>query len=294
LRLSDDRPTAWNDMQDKFSYCEQLVREADKDRFLASLFAPADRRSALLALYAFNVEVARVRELVHEALAGEVRLQWWRDALKVQAHGEVRANPVADALLDTITRFKLPIALLDRLIEARTFDLYDDPMRSVPDLDVYARDTSSAVIELAVAILCGSEQDLGETAVHAGIAYAIAGLLRAFPIHAARGQLYIPADLLERHAVRREDIFAGKASEGLQAALAEMRQHVRQHLAELDEWRSLVPPEASPAFLPVALVPTMLALMERPHYDPFKVVELPQWRRQWTMWRAARRDFPAA
>src|SRR5580704_2424618 len=255
-------------MQDKFSYCEQLVREADKDRFLASLFAPADRRSALLALYAFNVEVARVRELVHEALAGEVRLQWWRDALKVQAHGEVRANPVADALLDTITRFKLPIALLDRLIEARTFDLYDDPMRSVPDLDV--------------------------TAVHAGIAYAIAGLLRAFPIHAARGQLYIPADLLERHAVRREDIFAGKASEGLQAALAEMRQHVRQHLAELDEWRSLVPPEASPAFLPVALVPTMLALMERPHYDPFKVVELPQWRRQWTMWRAARRDFSAA
>jgi 15-cis-phytoene synthase len=281
-------------MQDKFLYCDQLVRGADRDRFLASLFAPADRRSALFALYAFNVEVARVREFVHEAVAGEVRLQWWRDALEGQGHGEVRANPVADALLDTIARFKLPIAPMIRLIEARTFDLYDDPMPVLPDLDVYARDTSSALIELAAAILCGHELDLGETAIHAGVAYAIAGLLRAFPVHAARGQLYLPRDLLQRHGVSNEDIFAGKATEELRAALAEMRQHARQHLAELDEWRSLVPPEASPAFLPVALVPALLARMERPHYDPFTLVDLPQWRRQWTLWRAARRDFPAA
>jgi phytoene synthase len=69
---------------------------------------------------------------------------------------------------------------------------------------------------------------------------------------------------------------------------------VRQHLAELDEWRSLVPAEATPAFLPVALVPALLAGMERPSYDPFKFVELPQWRRQWILWRAARRDYPGA
>jgi 15-cis-phytoene synthase len=279
-------------LPDQFSYCENVVREADKDRFLAALFAPADRRSALFALYAFNVEIGRVRELVHEALAGEVRLQWWRDALEAKADGEVRANPVADALLDTIARYKLPIEPLQRLIEARTFDLYDDPMPSLAALDIYARDTSSAVIELATIILCG-EQDLGETAMHAGIAYALAGLLWAFPIHAARGQLYLPADILERHAVRSEDIVAGKNTEGLRAALTELRQQVRMRLAELDEWRSLVPAEASPAFLPVAIVPALLARMERPHYDPFKLVELSQWRRQWTLWRAARRDFPA-
>jgi phytoene synthase len=116
-------------MQDKFSYCEQLVREADKDRFLAGLFAPADRRDPLFALYAFNVEVARVRELVHEPLAGEVRLQWWRDALKEQAHGEVRANPVADALLDTIAQFKLPSRSIPHRSERSTLRR---PMRSFP------------------------------------------------------------------------------------------------------------------------------------------------------------------
>jgi phytoene synthase len=281
-------------MQDSFSYCEQLVREADKDRFLASLFAPADRRSPLFALYAFNVEIARVRELVHEPLAGEVRLQWWRDGLEGRTQGEMRANPVADALLDTVARFELPRERLAELIEARTFDLYDDPMASLSDLEGYARSTSSVVIELASAILCGNVLELGETATHAGIAYAIAGLLRAFPIHAARGQLYLPSDLLERHGIVRQDIHARQATSGLLAALSELRQQVRHHLAELDEWRSLVPPEASPAFLPVALVPAILASMERPSYDPFKLVEISQWRRQWTLWRAARRDFPSA
>jgi len=281
-------------MQDSFSYCEQLVHAADKDRFLASLFAPADRRSPLFALYAFNVEIARVRELVHEPLAGEVRLQWWRDGLEGRTQGEMRANPVADALLNTLDRFKLPTERLLGLIEARTFDLYDDPMASLTDLEAYARSTSSVVIELASAILCGNELELGETATHAGIAYAIAGLLRAFPVHAARGQLYLPRDLLEQHGIVRQDIDARQATAGLLAALSEMRQQARRHLAELDEWRSLVPPEASPAFLPVALVPAILASMERPSYDPFKLVELSQWRRQWTLWRAARRDFPSA
>jgi 15-cis-phytoene synthase len=281
-------------MQDSFSYCQQLVREADKDRFLASLFAPADRRSHLFALYAFNVEIARVRELVHEPLAGEVRLQWWRDGLEGRTQGEMRANPVADALLDTVARFELPRERLVELVGARTFDLYDDPMTSLSDLEDYARSTSSVVIELASAILCGNELELGETATHAGIAYAIAGLLRAFPIHAARGQLYLPSDLLERHGIVRQDVHARQATAGLLAALSELRQQARHHLAELDEWRSLVPPEASPAFLPVALVPAILASMERPSYDPFKLVELSQWRRQWTLWRAARRDFPGA
>jgi 15-cis-phytoene synthase len=281
-------------MQDSYSYCEQLVRAADKDRFLATLFAPADRRSHLFALYAFNVEIARVRELVHEPLAGEVRLQWWRDGLEGRSQGEMRANPVSDALLDTIARFKLSTERLVALIEARTFDLYDDPMASLSELEGYTRSTSSAVIELASAILCGSELELGETATHAGIAYAIAGLLRAFPVHAARGQLYLPRDLLERHGIVRQDIYARPATPGLLATLSELRQQARHHLAELDEWRALVPPEVSPAFLPVALVPAILASMERPSYDPFKLVELSQWRRQWTLWRAARRDFPSA
>jgi phytoene synthase len=78
-------------MQDAFAHCEALLRAADKDRFLTTLFAPAEHRNALIALYAFNVEIARVREVVREALAGEIRLQWWSDIFG----GERRAGSIS-------------------------------------------------------------------------------------------------------------------------------------------------------------------------------------------------------
>ncbi|MFL5135068.1 MAG: phytoene/squalene synthase family protein, partial [Microvirga sp.] len=165
-----------------FAHCEALVREADPDRYWASLFAPADKRPHLHALYAFNFEVARVREAVREALVGEIRLQWWRDALQGEARGDVRANPVAAALDDTIVQFRLPRQSFVDLIDARIFDLYDDPMPNLNDLEGYCGETSSSLIQLSSLILAnGSNPGTADAAGHAGVAYAITGLLRAFP-----------------------------------------------------------------------------------------------------------------
>src|SRR4051794_24016021 len=125
-------------MQDAFAHCERLVRAADKDRFLATLFAPAEHRDALFALYAFNVEVARVRDIAREPLPGEIRLQWWLDVLRGERGGEAGANPIAAALLQTIERHGLSVAALGDLVEARLFDLYDDPMATLVDLEAYA------------------------------------------------------------------------------------------------------------------------------------------------------------
>ena len=133
---------------------KQLVRAGDKDRFLATLFAPQKYRRALYALYAFNLEVARMRELAREPMPGEIRLQWWRDVLAGAGRGEVAANPVAAALRDAVVRYRLPPRTLTELIDARSFDLYDEPMASLSDLERYAAQTSSALIELAARILC--------------------------------------------------------------------------------------------------------------------------------------------
>src|SRR5258707_4835451 len=168
-------------MSDHFAHCENLVREADKDRFLATLFAPADRRGALFALYAFNIEVARVREAARETMAGEVRLQWWRDALDMGT-GEARAHPVAAALLDTMERFALPVAPSVDLIAWRAFDLYDEPMPTLAALEGYAVKTSSARVQIATSILDPPFADMSDAMRNGGIAYALAGLLRAFPI----------------------------------------------------------------------------------------------------------------
>ena len=277
-------------MQDSSAYCEALVRAADRDRFLAALFAPAEHRGALCALYAFNIEIARVRESIREPLAGEIRLQWWNDAIVGKAAGEVAANPVAAALLAAVARYRLPSELLTGLIAARRFDLYNDPMDKLTDFDDYAEATSSAVIDLAARILGGDgTPGLGRLALHAGLGYAIAGLLQAFPIHAARGQVFLPLEVLQRHGVQLEELAAQHATPELRAALAAMRRKAREHLAQAARAAEDIPAAARPALLPVVLVRPVLDGMERADYDPFVPVETPQWRRQWRLWRAAGR-----
>jgi 15-cis-phytoene synthase len=270
-------------MQDAFAYCAELVRQADRDRYLATLFAPAQHRDALYALYAFNIEIARVRDVAREAMPGEIRLQWWREVIGGERSGEAQANPVASALLAAVERCRLPPAKLAALIEAHRFDLYDEPMATIADLEAYASATSSALMALAAQIL-GAE---AETAAQpAGIAYAVARLLYAFPVNAMRRQLYVPLELLALHQVSAQEVWTGRSSDGLNAALADLRVLARHHLTTAGELLRETPAAALPAFLPVALVRPWLDRLERsPAFEP---TEIPLWRRQWLIWRAAR------
>jgi phytoene synthase len=274
-------------MRDAFAYCAELVRTADRDRFLSALFAPAECRAALHALYAFNVEVARVREVAREPLPGEIRLQWWSEVVNGERAEEAAANPVASALLAVIERHRLAVPALTALLDARRFDLYDDAMARLADLEAYARKTSSTLFAFAAQILAGAEAEATDAvATSAGIAYAIAGLIRAFPLHAARRQLYVPLELIERQGVEPQDIFAGRSSKNLRAALAELQAVARRHLLAAHQQIATLPDAALPAFLPVALVrPSLDRLARR---DPFAPAELSPWRRQWLIWRAAR------
>ena len=275
-------------MTDASDHCENLVREADKDRFLATLFAPAAHRPALCALYAFNIEIARVRDLAREPMPGEIRLQWWREVVEGGRSEEASAHPVAAALLQAMQRYPLPAQLLADLIDAHSFDLYDEPMPSLIHVEAYAAKTSSALSGLAAQILhAGTAADA--LAHHAGMAYGLATLLRQFPRHAARRQLYLPLDILRRYGAQPEDIFARRATPQLRAALAEMRLHIRGHLIAANDLLATAPADVLPAFLPVALVRPWLRAMERRTYDPFAPADVPQWRRQWILWRAARR-----
>jgi len=276
-------------MQSAFGYCEALLRDGDKDRFLATLFAPAAARPALHALYAFNLEIARVRERARAAPAGEIRLQWWTDALGGKRPGEAQSHPVAAALIDTLKRYALPLEQIAAMIDARRLDLYDEPMRTSADLVSYADRTSANVILLASQILTARrDTEIGVLAHHAGLAHAVTGMLQAFPVHAARGQLYLPVEMLERHGADWRAAVRSSATPQLRAALAEARLIARQHLAASHELIAAAPPAAFPALLPLALVAPTLARMERRDYDPFIPVEIASWRRQWLLWRAAR------
>src|SRR5581483_278908 len=269
-----------------FDHCEQLVREHDKDRFLATLFAPAQTRGALLALYAFDLEVAQIRDRAREPMPGEIRLQWWREVLSGERRGEAAAHPVAAALTETIARFSLPTERLIALTEARAFDLYDDPIETFPTLEAYLRRTTVTIFDLAARV-CGAGAE--HAAERAGIAYGVTALLRSFALNASRRQLFLPVEFLERGSTP-EQIFAGLVSPFVLNALGMLRTRAREHFAGFEAALPHVSVAALPALVPAALVPGYLAQMERRDYDPFHTaIEVPQWRRQWTLWRAARR-----
>lgn len=271
-------------------YCENLVREGDHDRWLAALFAPADKRPRLLAIYAFNLEIAQIRDRAKEPRLGEIRLQWWRDALAGEARSQAIANPVCAALFETIERFNLPRGAFLDLISAREFDLWDDPMPSLRDLEVYCALTSSALLRLASLVLAnGVDPGGADAAGRAGLAYAFTGLLRALSWRSAQGQIYVPADVLARHGAAGDDLRARRTTADLLAALAEMRVLARDHLGHARAALPQMDEGARAALAPLALVEPYLRTMEKRGYDPFaSEARVPSWRKIAALWRWSR------
>jgi NADH dehydrogenase [ubiquinone] 1 alpha subcomplex assembly factor 6 len=268
----------------------RLVRAHDRDRFLTVLFAPADRREDLLALYGFNYEVAKTREVVTEAPLGDIRLQWWRDGIEaIYAGAPPRQHEVMEPLAVAIRGRKLSREHFDRLLEARGFDLVDEPPASLAALETYAEASSARLTWLALEVL-GERGEAARAAGRAvGLAYGLAGLLRAVPFHALAKRLYLPQDLCAQAGLRVErELFELRSTPGLQQVVAQVAAAAARHLAEARSLRRSLARAALPALLPAVLAGADLARLRRAGYDPFapRVAATDPWR-SWRLTLAA-------
>ena len=243
-------------------HCRILVRTHDKDRFLATLFAPEAAQPHLFALFAFNLEVARIRNLVSEPHIGLIRQQWWHDTLDGIYSGAVVNHPAAEALTRAITAGKLPKEPLKNLITAREFDLYADRMPDVTALETYLGETNSALIQLAAMLLDPTAaQQSAQAAGFAGVAHGLAVIL-GDPTRRAQ---FLPPGM------------------DVPAAIA----HARARLAEARALRPKLSLSVLPAFLPVSLTGLYLDRIAR---APDLALSVTQFRRQITLWYHAKRD----
>ena len=276
----DGRPSA--------DFCADLVRIHDFARYASTLFMPAEQRRALWALYAFNVEISRVREQVSQPLPGEIRLQWWTDMLAGAGHGGVEGNPVAAELLLAIRNWRLPVERLSRLIDEHQFDLYNDPMPTMAALEGYINQTSSALFSLAARVAGWHSEAIDHLARHAGLAQGMAQVIAALPLDASRRQLFVPQQLLQQHGTAMEEVFAGKQTAKLRTAFDQLIGEAREHLTTAMALMHTVPPDVRPVFLPLAQVRRDLERMSGADGDLFMQQPASRLRTLWTLWWASR------
>jgi 15-cis-phytoene synthase len=256
----------------------RIARDADPDRAIATLFAPAHARDDLFALYAFNGELARIADQVTEPGLGAIRLQWWREAIERGASGEATGHPVADAFGGVLARRALSRERIAGLIDARTFDVGETVMPDARTLDAYLFDTTGGLFALAAQIVGAEGEKRDLVAEMGGRAYGLVRVMRSLPVLAAKGRTYLAADALAEHHTTPEAIFAGETTPGLQDLLAEMRKDAGEALKEaqfhlfgagmtgtgLDEAGRAV-------FLPLALVEPYLTALGKVR-DPLRQI----------------------
>ncbi len=253
------------------SYIADHVRRDDHDRYLCALFASSAVREDLFSLYAFNAEVAKVRESVSEQLIGRMKLQWWRDLIATIYEGRdvPKGNPVVQSLADIIQRHGLARDDFETLLDTRERDVGDENFADVADLETYADGTSARLTSLALQILGATDEASRVAGRHVGIAWALTGLMRAVLFQAKANRVLLPQDLLTDAALTPHDVQERRNAARLGAVIEQVAQTAHAHLAKARTYAARIDRRALPALLPATLADSYLYGLQRRKYDVF-------------------------
>ncbi len=250
--------------------CARFLRRTDADRFLLAIAAPPEHRPALFALYACNAEIAKTREVVSEPMLGEIRLQWWREAIAECFEGNPRRHEVVLPLATAIRESAPERPLFETLIDARARDLEDGGIESLADFETYARATSGNLIRLAQQMIAAPETaESIEAAGHAGIAYALIGQIRAMPHHLAVKHTMLPRALLRDAGADETLLFRARPAPEIAKGAGRLLEVAEDHLAKARALRRGVPAAATPVFLATRLAASHARQLRRAGGDPF-------------------------
>src|SRR5690606_6527762 len=210
-----------------------------------------------------------------EPMLGLIRRQWWREALEgIYGDGPVRRHPVAEALAATVRRHSLPPSLFEQLLTARERDMDPVPNADMAALEAYAGDTAGSLLMLMAQVLApaamneDTNQVLHAALIRAGIGYALTGLLRAIPFHAASGRSFLPQDRLETAGLSVQDLAQPGALPARASLVSEIAAIARRRLDEAKPVLRRLPRAASPIRLQVAMTHGHLDRLAAAEFEP--------------------------
>jgi 15-cis-phytoene synthase len=267
-----------------FETVRTAARQGEPDRYLAALLAAEPQRTALLVIAAFSAELRRIPAHVTEPTIGEIRLQWWRDAIEGFAAANKTGNPIADALGETVRQFNLPAALLIAMTEARAFDLYHDPMADDAAFAGYLSKTEGVPSELAFRILASRGPDAAESGAltTAARAYGLARLTGELPHWLARGRCPVSGTTLSSAGATLETLLSGEKSAVARVLIEHLSRDAQATYVAAKAQIATWPRAHRLALLPLCTVPPYLKAARSPKRHPLREpVELAPLTRVW-------------
>jgi len=262
--------------------CAAIARRHDRERYLACLFAPPDRRDSLLAVLAANHEIAKTAEVVSDPTIGRIRLQWWHETFDGIEAGRPRIHEVAVPLAQAVSAHGLQLDRLRAVVDAREADLDAEPPATLDDLEAYARATAGE-LHAALAGILGADP---AAAAEAGTAWGLIGLMRAAPALIAAGRAPFPTALLRESGLTHEKIRDALTIRMLTSAVRPVMQAANRHLLSARESPGFREPRFRPLRLLADRAAEHAAALAAVGHEP---MELPTAVPAWLAWRYAAR-----
>jgi NADH dehydrogenase [ubiquinone] 1 alpha subcomplex assembly factor 6 len=249
------------------------LKKYDYYRYLCCLLAPAHFQHRFFAIYAFNNEIAKIKDVITEPMAGHIRLQWWRDAVEEIYNGKPvkHDNQVVRDLYKVISEVDISKDLIDSLIDAREADIEFSMPEDIASIKNYAIGTSSRLFELLLAASEINEKHAKEATYYAGIVYALTGIMRSLKYNAYHGRVMLPKDMMNKVGISEEDIIEGRYLDRTRPIVHIICDKVEVNLTHVRALLKDAPRSAINVFLPLAIVDIFLRRIKKNNYDLFNV-----------------------
>ena len=285
------RPPGMGPLADAHEHCDALARAQARDQWLGALYADESARGALFALAGFDTEIRQALKRARDPNLAAMRLQWWRETIAGERPDEAAGSPVALALRAAVDAYALPRAWLEAMLDARLQEIAPQDDFNLAAFKAFAGESEGARLRLAARIAAGG-QDLDPAEAHApaGMALTLTRLLDELPFKAGSAPTLIPGDVAARHGADAAEFDARLSSPGVIAACSELRALAREELAEAERRLKSSASAILPAFIPLGALRLDLDRLDRNSGRPFDAgANVSPLRRQWAIWRWARR-----
>jgi phytoene synthase len=199
-----------------YAVCRHITRSAARNFYYAFLVLPRRKRDALSAVYAFMRHADDISDDPALPFAEKrARLAAWLDSLQQAVSGAPTDDPILLAVADSQRRFKIPLELLEKLVQGTTMDVTTEDAegkvaacgtpqvlyRTFDDLYQYCYHVASVVGLVCIRVF-GYKDPAAETlAERCGVAFQLTNIIRDIKEDAAMGRIYLPQEDLDRFGV---------------------------------------------------------------------------------------------